>query len=127
MPSLPSCRGDRWRKALSGVLKADRIKFAPPLPATHREALEGLAMGLLDKYWFRFDRPFWTEKAEMWTRSATAASPFAEWFNLLPSTGQPVLLALLGGSVAREWSARTDGDVAAAAQLALAEFIAASW
>lgn len=104
-----------------GVLQAGSIELSPPLPAQAADAIDGLGMGVLDKYWFRFDEPFWTDDSLMWTRVRPADAPFAEWFNLLPVTGAPVLLALLGGPTAREWEGRSDDEVLAAAGAALGE------
>jgi hypothetical protein len=61
----------------------------------------------------------------MWTRVRPADAPFGEWYNLAPSTGEPVLLALLGGPVARDWEALSDAQVVSAARAALGEIVAA--
>ena len=112
-----------------GVLQAGSITFDPPLPAAHAAAIERLGMGLLDKYWFRFDDVFWEQDALMWTKVAPATDrdPFREWFNLEPATGEPILLALLGGQVARTWAAKTDAEVKAAAMESLQELLGAGW
>jgi monoamine oxidase len=104
-----------------GVLQAGSIELSPPLPAQVADAIDRLGMGLLDKYWFRFDEPFWSDDSLMWTRVRPADAPFAEWFNLLPVTGAPVLLALLGGPTGREWEGRSDDEVLVAAGAALGE------
>ena len=109
-----------------GVLAAGAIAFEPALPSPHQDAIAGLGMGLLDKVWLRFDSAFWREKALMWTRVAPA-NPFREWFNLRPATGEPILLALIGGDEAREWAARSDQDVVTAAVQALQAFADAGW
>jgi len=105
------------------VLAAEVISFTPPLPDAHRQAIAGLGTGLLDKVWLRWDEPWWTDEAEVWS---TVDGPF-EWCNLLPATGEPVLLAFLGGSAAREWSGRSDDDLQAAALADLTRLRAASW
>lgn len=110
-----------------GILKADKIAFSPALDEGHQEAIDALAMGLLDKFWFRFDEQFWSEEAEMWTRLHTKSEPFTEWFNLAPATGQPVLLALMGGPLAREWAKKSDAEVTDAAMASLQRFIDAGW
>lgn len=112
-----------------GVLQAGTIAFEPPLPDAHVAAIGRLGMGLLDKYWFRFDEVFWEEDALMWTKVAPATDrdPFREWFNLEPATGEPVLLALLGGETARAWASKTDAEVKAAAMESLQEFLGAGW
>ncbi|MBX3284875.1 MAG: FAD-dependent oxidoreductase [Actinobacteria bacterium] len=112
-----------------GVLQAGAITFEPPLPTAHAEAIERLGTGLLDKYWFRFDDVFWEEGALMWTKLAPEddENPFREWFNLEPATGEPVLLALLGGDTARAWAPKTDAEVKAAAMESLQELLGAGW
>ncbi len=112
-----------------GVLQARGIAFEPALPDNLLTAVDRLGMGLLDKYWFRFDEVFWKEPAVMWTKvaPAEARTPFQEWFNLFPATGEPVLLALLGGEIARIWSSRSDREVKAAAVASLQEFLDAGW
>ncbi len=105
------------------VLAAEVITFTPALPAAHQEAVAGLGTGLLDKVWLRWDEAWWTEEAEVWS---SVDGPF-EWCNLLPATGEPVLLAFLGAGAAREWSDRTDDDLRAAALADLSRFAAAGW
>ncbi|MFM7536141.1 MAG: FAD-dependent oxidoreductase [Acidimicrobiales bacterium] len=110
-----------------GVLQQKRIRFEPPLPNGHTAAIERLGVGLLDKVWLRFDQPFWTQKALVWIRVAEAGTPFTWWVNLLPLTGRPVLLAVLGGDTARAWAARSDDEVLAAATASLQAFADAGW
>jgi monoamine oxidase len=105
------------------VLAAGVITFAPPLPAAHHAAIAGLGTGLLDKVWLRWDEPWWTEEAEVWS---SVDGPF-EWCNLLPATGEAVLLAFLGASAARGWSERTDDDLRTAALADLTRFRTAGW
>ncbi|MBK9179769.1 MAG: FAD-dependent oxidoreductase [Acidimicrobiales bacterium] len=110
-----------------GVLQTGAVAFEPPLPEDKRTAVEAIGMGLLDKVWLRFDEQFWSDEALMWTRVAPAGEPFTEWFNLAPLTGQPVLLALLGGPLAREWATRSDEEVEQAALDSLQGFLDAGW
>ena len=110
-----------------GVLKAGTIAFDPPLPPDKRRAIDAIGMGVLDKVWLRWDEPWWTEEAEQWTLVAEPDEPYVEWFNLLPSTGEPVLLGLVGGRLARAWAERSDDDVLAAALRTLRTFGDAGW
>ncbi len=109
-----------------GVLQAGAIEFEPPLPDSTTTAVEALGMGLLDKFWFRFDEVFWSDDAVMWTWLDPGDNPFTEWFNLEPLTGEPVLLAVLGGAAAHRWTERSDGDVIEAATVALQAFVNAT-
>jgi monoamine oxidase len=110
-----------------GVLQAETISFDPPLPTTHRAAISTLAMGLLDKVWLRWDEPWWNEPAQQWTRVAGPEANFVEWFNVASVTGEPVLLALLGGSDARRWAGAADDAVLEAALESLQHFRDAGW
>lgn len=110
-----------------GVLQAGTVTFDPPLPAAHAEAIARLGVGLLDKLWLRFDEPFWSEEALVWSRVAPPGTPFRWWVNLQPLTGEPVLLAVQGGDTARAWAERSDADVLAAATEALQAFLDAGW
>jgi len=120
--------GDRVVVTLPlGVLKADAVGFDPPLPAGHRDAVDQLSMGVLDKVWLRWDERWWGDHGEQWTRTAPADDPYVEWFDLAGPTGQPVLLGLVGGSMARTWATRTDDEVTAAALASLQTFRDAGW
>lgn len=120
--------GDRAVVTLPlGVLKSGAVRFDPPLPETHRDAVDGLSMGVLDKVWLRWDERWWGDHGEQWTRTAPADDPYIEWYDLAGPTGQPVLLGLVGGTMARAWAARTDDEVMAAALASLQAFKDAGW
>jgi monoamine oxidase len=115
-----------------GVLKAASIVFDPPLPTAKQAAINAIGMGVLDKFWFRFDEQFWSNETLMWTQvspnpASAAEQPFTEWFNMAPLTGEPVLLALLGGPTARAWANRSDEEVQSTAMSALQNFLLAGW
>jgi monoamine oxidase len=110
-----------------GVLQAGVVRFEPPLPAGHRDAVDRLSMGVLDKVWLRWDERWWGDHGEQWTRTAPADEPYVEWFDLAGTTGQPVLLGLVGGSMARTWAARSDTEVMSAAIESLQQFRDAGW
>ena len=115
-----------------GVLKAASIDFDPPLPTVKQAAINAIGMGVLDKFWFRFDEQFWSNDALMWTQispnpASAEEQPFTEWFNMAPLTGEPVLLALLGGPTARAWANKSDEEVQSTAMSALQNFLEAGW
>jgi monoamine oxidase len=115
-----------------GVLKAASIAFDPPLPTAKQTAINAIGMGVLDKFWFRFDEQFWSNDTLMWTQispnpASAVEQPFTEWFNMAPLTGEPVLLALLGGPTARAWANKSDEEVQSTAMSALQNFLQAGW
>ena len=77
-----------------GVLKTDAMEFDPSLPFAHRGAIAALGMGVLDKVWLRFDEPFWSTDAPLWM-TVGGGSDFPVWINMLPLTGDPVLMGLV--------------------------------
>jgi monoamine oxidase len=104
-----------------GVLQSNSIEFDPPLPFSHRGAIGSLGMGLQEKLVLRFDQPFWTTKATVWTIiGGDPAYPL--WFNLMPVTGEPVLVALVGGDAARAQATGSDDDALAGALASLEAF-----
>ena len=84
-------------------------------------------MGLFDKLWLRFDEPFWNEEALTWTSVSPVGGVRLEWCNLLPLTGEPVLLALFGGPQARALTSRSDRELVGAAVASLQAFADAGW
>jgi monoamine oxidase len=110
-----------------GALQAEAIEMQPPLPAPHLEALDALGMGLLDKVWLRWDEPWWSDDHRIWLQEAPADEPYVVWVNVAAVTGEPVLLALVGGEVARAWTDRSDDEVVEAAMRSLQRFADAGW
>ncbi|MHA6668307.1 flavin monoamine oxidase family protein [Homoserinimonas sp. A447] len=105
-----------------GVLKAGTIQFDPPLPFSHRGAIDSLGMGRQDKLVLRFEEPFWSTSATRWDIVGTDTD-FPLWLNLEPLTGEPVLVALFGGDSADRLSAATDAELLEAALASLEPFM----
>ena len=124
-----------------GVLQSDSITFDPPLPFSHRTAIAALGSGAVEKVWLRYDTPFWTQEAAFWslvvdapvpsdstptplaTPSATAAPMITQWINLMPLTGDAVLIGLVGGSAARAFADLSDDEVRDIALASLQPFV----
>ncbi len=66
-----------------GVLKAEAIRFDPPLPDDRRAAINRLGFGQLEKVALRFEHPFWTE----------AGAPH---ITALPADGTQVPVIIMG-------------------------------
>jgi monoamine oxidase len=105
-----------------GVLKAGTIDFDPPLPFSHRGAIDALGMGQQDKLVLQFEQPFWSTSATRWDIIG-GDTDFPLWLNLEPLTGEPVLVALFGGEVANRLSESTDAEVLESALASLEPFI----
>ncbi|WP_158603952.1 flavin monoamine oxidase family protein [Cryobacterium tepidiphilum] len=104
-----------------GVLQTGAIEFDPPLPFSHRAAIGQLGMGLREKLVLRFDEPFWSTDATVWTVLDDPSYPL--WFNLEPVTGEPILVAIVGGDRAKAQAEGSDDDALAAALASLAPFV----
>jgi monoamine oxidase len=74
-----------------GVLKQKRIQFVPDLPSEKHQAIEQIGMGVLNKTVLRFPRVFWPE-VTLFNFVSETTGHWAEWFNLAPALGQPILI-----------------------------------
>jgi len=104
------------------VLRAGDFELDPPLPDEHQEALDQLVVGQQEVVWLRFDEPFWSSTATVWAVLDDDAV-VRVWLNLLPVTGQPVLVGMVGGAAAESFAALDDGDAIEAALAGLAPYL----
>ena len=108
-----------------GVLKTEVLEFVPALPFSHRGAIAALGMGTLDKIWLRFDEPFWDTEAVLWTTVGDDTLDFRVWVNLLPLTGEPVLVGFVSGERALALAETDDTEFTDAALRSLEPFATA--
>ncbi|CAM8981727.1 unnamed protein product [Rhodiola kirilowii] len=88
-----------------GCLKADAIKFQPPLPQWKRSSIQRLGYGVLEKVVLEFPVAFWDESVDYFGATAEETSQRGQCFmfwNLKKTVGAPVLIALLVGKAALE-------------------------
>ncbi|WP_150307158.1 flavin monoamine oxidase family protein [Planctomonas psychrotolerans] len=104
-----------------GVLNTDAIEFDPPLPFLVREAIEEIGMGALDKIWLRFEEPFWDTDARVWTILG-GDHEYRTWLNLLPATGEPILVGLVAADAAARVAELSDADAVTTARASLSAF-----
>jgi polyamine oxidase len=102
-----------------GVLKAEAIEFVPGLAVEKLGAIDRLGMGLLDKVYLRFDEAFWDVDVEFIGHVGPSRDRFVAWMNLLPSSGEPILLAFNAASAAEAIEAQSDDVIVAEAMQAL--------
>ena len=105
-----------------GVLKSGGIEFDPLLPFSHRAAIADLGFGAVETVWLRFDEPFWTTDATAWTLLGTD-DVVTQWINLLPITGEAILVGFVGGERAAAFAELDDTALTQAAMAALAPFV----
>jgi len=103
-----------------GVLKAGKITFDPPLPASNQSGIAALGAGLLDKLCLAFDEVFWDADAEMihWI-DPERPGLWAEWVNGYRLFGVPLLLGYNGGGQAEQLSGQDDETVVESGMAAL--------
>ena len=95
-----------------GVLQRGSIQFTPDLPATKQSAIDRLGMGLLNKVFLRFDKPFWPRNQQVFFFAWEGAA-WPECYNLEPVIGQPILMALKSGRPAETDEPRSDDVIVA--------------
>ena len=105
-----------------GVLKGGGIEFDPLLPFTHRAAISDLGFGAVETLWLRFEEPFWTTEATAWTLLGTD-DVVTQWLNLMPITGEPILVGFVGGDGAAAFTELDDTALTQAAMESLAPFV----
>jgi len=105
-----------------GVLKADIIRFTPPLPPRKQRAIARLGMGTLDKLYLLFDEVFWDADVTWITTPENDLPPghFNEWLNLYKCMGVPALVAFNGGPPPLKMADRSDEEIVADALHTLA-------
>ncbi len=103
-----------------GVLKRGLPAFDPPLGGVHALAIRRLGMGTLNKIILRFPRVAWPRHLHAFARIHLSRL-WAEWVNLVPFTGQPMLMGFNGGSGAERLEERSDAALIGSAMEALRE------
>jgi len=97
-----------------GVLQRRSITFEPPLPTTKQQALERVAMGLLNKCYLIFPEVFWDD-ATLLGYIGDNKGEWAEWLNLDALFDAPILLGFNAGEYAHTLEAQSDGQTIASA------------
>ena len=104
-----------------GVLQAGTVHFDPPLPDAKQQAIHRLGMGVLNKCYLRFERPFWDSEAD-WINHvppATRNGAWAEWLSLTRATGKPILLGFNAAQFGASIEAWSDAEIVADAMRTL--------
>lgn len=109
----------------AGPLQAGHVRFEPPLPDVHREALAHLRMGQKAKVFVHFASRWWGEAEELWAYPPEAdgseSAEWALWVDASEPTGVPMLCGFLGGVPAlraQELGETADGRAVLAAEIA---------
>jgi monoamine oxidase len=98
-----------------GVLKANKVRFNPGLPAAKQKAIQVLGMGLLNKCFLRFPKVFWAADRDWLQSIGPVPGLWAEWVSYARPLGIPILVGFNAADVGREvetWSDRKTVDSA---------------
>lgn len=102
-----------------GVLKTDNVVFVPALPQRKVKAIERLGVGVTNKIALKFPRVFWPADVDTFGFVSRHPGEFPIFVNLQAFTGQPVLVAQIAGTYARQAEEASDGALAFRAMKAL--------
>lgn len=104
-----------------GVLQAGAVNFDPPLPEAKQQAIRSLGMGVLNKCYLRFERPFWDVDADWinYVPPPPRNGAWAEWLSLTRTTGKPVLLGFNAARFGSHIEAWSDTEIVADAMQTL--------
>lgn len=86
-----------------GCLKAESIKFSPPLPQWKYSAIQRLGFGVLNKVVLEFPEVFWDDTVDYFGATAKETDLRGQCFmfwNVKKTVGAPVLIALVVGKAA---------------------------
>ncbi|XP_043713429.1 lysine-specific histone demethylase 1 homolog 3-like [Telopea speciosissima] len=86
-----------------GCLKANTIKFSPPLPDWKESSIQRLGFGILNKVVLEFPEVFWDDTVDYFGATAEETDRRGQYFmfwNVKKTVGAPVLIALVVGKAA---------------------------
>jgi monoamine oxidase len=101
-----------------GVLKKGFVQFDPPLPPAKQQAIEHIEVGVLNKLYLISPHVFWGNQTLIRLQHPSSGL-WAEWLNLAPLLGHPVLVGFNAGVVARRLERWSDAEIVASALNAL--------
>jgi monoamine oxidase len=93
-----------------GVLKKKTIKFTPSLPNSKRLAIASLGMGVLNKCYLRFEKPFWPDNVDWIEHTSKQSGQWCEWVSFKRVADIPVLLGFNAADFGRKLESLSDSD-----------------
>lgn len=96
-----------------GCLKAETIKFSPPLPQWKRSSIQRLGFGVLNKVVLEFPVVFWDDSVDYFGATAEETDQRGHCFmfwNVKKTAGAPVLIALVVGKAAIDGQRMSSSD-----------------
>ncbi|XP_062099479.1 lysine-specific histone demethylase 1 homolog 3 [Humulus lupulus] len=96
-----------------GCLKAETIKFSPPLPQWKHSSVQRLGFGVLNKVVLEFPDVFWDDTVDYFGATAEETNQRGQCFmfwNIRKTVGAPVLIALVVGKAAIDGQNMSSSD-----------------
>ncbi|XP_010449809.1 PREDICTED: lysine-specific histone demethylase 1 homolog 3 isoform X2 [Camelina sativa] len=96
-----------------GCLKAETIKFSPSLPDWKYSSIKQLGFGVLNKVVLEFPKVFWDDSVDYFGATAEETDLRGECFmfwNVKKTVGAPVLIALVVGKAAFEYTNKSKSE-----------------
>ncbi|KAF4358314.1 hypothetical protein F8388_014584, partial [Cannabis sativa] len=96
-----------------GCLKAETIKFSPPLPQWKHSSVQRLGFGVLNKVVLEFPDVFWDDSVDYFGATAEETNQRGQCFmfwNIRKTVGAPVLIALVVGKAAIDGQNMSSSD-----------------
>ncbi len=96
-----------------GILKAGTVQFLPPLPPEKQNAIKHIGMGVFNKAYLLFDKPFWDKSTEWFVFLSKQNNPKEDFevLNYYSKTQQPILLFFTTGEFAANLEKKTDRQI----------------
>uniref|UniRef100_A0A1J3CA63 Lysine-specific histone demethylase 1-like protein 3 n=1 Tax=Noccaea caerulescens TaxID=107243 RepID=A0A1J3CA63_NOCCA len=105
-----------------GCLKAETIKFSPPLPDWKYSSIKQLGFGVLNKVVLEFSKVFWDDSLDYFGATAEETYQRGECFmfwNVKKTVGAPVLIALVVGKAAFDYKNKSKSEHVSHAMMVL--------
>lgn len=96
-----------------GVLKAESIEFVPPLPDEIAGPIARLGMGVFNKVFIQFPKPFWNEDSYVLRALGEAGEHWHSWYDVSAVSGLPTLLTFAAGPFGRRVQELSDAEIVA--------------
>ncbi|MEO0896860.1 MAG: NAD(P)/FAD-dependent oxidoreductase [Bacteroidota bacterium] len=94
-----------------GVLKKEVITFTPPLPPITQQAIDGLGMGVVNKFLLTWDQAFWEEEIQYIGYTPEEKGKFNLFLNMKTFTKANALMTFAYGDYAVLTEEMTDADI----------------
>ncbi|MGI0479248.1 flavin monoamine oxidase family protein [Geminocystis sp. CENA526] len=96
-----------------GVLQKNIVKFSPPLPEKKLGAINQLGMGVLNKLYLLFPKPFWQKNYHWIGKISDKKGQWSGWVNLESALKKPILLGFNAGKFGKEIESWSDEKIVA--------------